>query len=347
MSSPNLNISGKRNYYVSYLKGLAILAIILIHLMDWSGIELTETQKYLKPWLYPSVLFFIALSGAVIFIAYGKYDNLLKITKKLLIRGLQLIGIYFLYNLVKLYIFNFDTEPFYGQFSYWGKLNTASVLTLKSFTAPITIILTIGIFLILSPILMYIVKRCRFSKIIILSLIGLNLILIYVVKLPENILTNFLLSKNNVMFPLLLWSIPYLIGFYLAQIGLEKRRYSLFVFFWAMYLIFGSMPIQKIPDFMYPLRLPYIFFSFAFMYFLIIILGWIKKLPFKFIRWLLGILNMLGDKTLSIYIIHWIIIDLSIWFLYPKFKYIWLSVAVYLLIQIYYKRKQIVEHLPN
>lgn len=336
--------AAKRNCYVSYLKGLAILAIMLIHLIDWSGIKITTSQQYWKQFLYPSLLFFIALSGSLAYIVYGKYDSGRKIAGKLFKRGAQLIGVYFLYNIIKLYVFNFDAEPFYRQFSHWGKLNLTHILRLEAFTAPISIILTIGIFLFLSAPLIYAVKKTRRGWAITLALLAFNWALAYGGFLPQTRLTDFLLAKNNIMFPLLLWSIPYLIGFSLAQIGLEKRKYRLFILFSALFLIFHQTNGGPITDFMYPLRPPYIFFSFAFMYLLIIILHWIKKLPFNFVRYFLGTLNMLGEKTFAVYIIHWIVIDLTIWLLYPKYKYIWLSVAAYLLWQIYHKRRDIISH---
>lgn len=336
--------STRRNYFVSYLKGIAISAIIVIHLLDWSNKTLTISQIQIKQWLYPGVLFFIALSGAVIYIAYAKYESMAKITAKLWYRGWQLIGIYFLYNVIKLYIFNFHTEPFYGQFYNWGKSDLLHVLSLKSFTAPITIILTIGVFLLVSPILMYIAKKRRFGRKIILLLIAINILLAYGTILPVNRFTDFLLAKNNVMFPLLLWSVPYLIGFYLGQIGLEKRKYLLFILFTALYLIIGRIQGEMV-SYMYPLRLSYVFFSFALMYGLIIILSWIKKMSVKYGRWFLGWLNVLGDNTLSVYIVHWIIIDLTIWIFYPQVKYIWWSVAAYILLFTYLKRRNISTHL--
>ena len=121
----------KRNYYFSYLKGWAIISIILIHLLDWSGLILSKTSLCFKELLYTSVLFFIATAGGLVYLAYGKYD-LLTASKKLFKRGSELIAVYFLYNIIKLYVYNFYTEPFYNRFASAGKMNLINILSLNS-----------------------------------------------------------------------------------------------------------------------------------------------------------------------------------------------------------------------
>lgn len=150
-----IKLKTKRNYYISYIKGWAIISIMLIHLIDWSNLVLSESGLYFKEFLYPSVLFFIATAGGVIYLAYFKYD-LWTASKKLFRRGGELIGIYFLYNIVKLYIFDFSREPFYHKFIFSGEMNLTDILSLNSFAAPISIILTIGIFNYLAAVFVFV-----------------------------------------------------------------------------------------------------------------------------------------------------------------------------------------------
>ena len=95
----------KRNHFISYIKGYAIIAVLLIHMIDWSNIIVGHTTQLFKELLYPGVFFFMATSGSVVYIAYAKSETWLKPARKLFVRGLQLIGIYYLYNLVNSMLF--------------------------------------------------------------------------------------------------------------------------------------------------------------------------------------------------------------------------------------------------
>jgi len=340
----------KRNNYFSYIKGWAIICIILIHLIDWSNLILSKFSFYFKELLYPSVLFFIAISGSLVYVAYGKYD-LFTATKRLFRRGGELIAVYFLYNIIKLFIFNFSTEPYYFQFISQGKMNLINILSLHSFTVPITIILTIGIFLIISPLFLYLSKT-KYSKWMIGILIAVAIYFGYFFPISGNWLTNFLYAKNNVMFPLILWLTPFLICFYLSMIGFEKHKGKLLLLFSVIAMIIGVLQFNNFSSInfsgqMYPLKLFYIFASFAFMYGLIYIFYFLEKVRRPIANYLLSLIRLLGDNTLAIYIYHWLVIDFTLWLFYPHFKLIWLTVPLFLIIYIFFKRQKLLEYFKD
>ena len=334
-----------RNFYLPYIKGCAILGIILIHLIDWSNLKLSANWLLAKELLYPSVLFFIATAGSVVYIAYNHYPPL-KYTYRLVRRGLELIGIYFLVNIVKLFIFNFDSEPFYLQFKWANTLNLNGLWQLKSFTSPITILLTIGAFLIFSPLLLWIIQNVRWPKTTVLILIAALFVGNYYLVYPASPLVNFLLAKNNITFPLILWLLPFLIGLFLAMDGFENHKLRYLLIFGALtgatWLSQGH--IIKPYSAMYPLQPSYIFFSFFFMYCLIFFFTWLEKIRIPVMKLLLGIIRFLGDHTLSIYVYHWLVIDLSIWLLFPAYKWIWLTVFVFLLAYLVAYRHKIADY---
>ncbi|MFA7654165.1 MAG: hypothetical protein WCX97_03950 [Candidatus Magasanikbacteria bacterium] len=374
----------KRNFYISYIKGYAIIGVLLIHLIDWSNIVVTPNIKFWRELLYPAVLFFISTVGSVIYIAYAHRDNLKKTTWRLIMRGGQLIGIYFLYNLIKLWIYDFDKSPFYWQFTEKGIFDVKNIFLLHSFSVPITIILTIGAFLIISPLFLWIAKRARYPKIIIGAILTATLTLNYIIPLPQNIVTDFLYSRNIVMFPLALWFVPYLIGFYLALLGFEKYKGKMFLLFAILTGVFyyfaqASGGSWRLSEYMYPLRLYYICASFAFMYALIwlfwgierllsVILRRSRRIPLidntkgsfaslrmtivsqiltfagMTLRSFLALIRFLGDHTLAIYIYHWIVIDLAIWYYYPDVKKIWIWGPILVLIYLIIKRKKLLEY---
>lgn len=340
----------KRNYYVSYLKGWAIISIIIIHLTDWSNRILSANQLWLKELLYPAVLFFIATAGAVVYLAYSK-DDLWTASKKLFRRGAELIAIYFLYNIIKLYIFNFSTEPFYSGFIAAGRLTLANIMLLKSFTAPISIILIIGIFLLIAPLFLYLAKS-KFSRLIIGAAIILLICVNYFLPQPANALTDFLYAKNNVMFPLLLWLIPFLTGFYLSLLGLEKHKGKLLLLFAALTAAAGLAQFKTWTEInltgqMYPLKMFYIFFSFAMMYALIYLYYFLERVNRRLINFLLAATRLVGDGTLSIYIFHWLVIDATLWLFYPRVELIWLTVPLFLAGYLILKREKLREYYGN
>lgn len=108
--------SPKRNFYISYMKGLALVYMIIIHLIDWSELQLGLTANLLKEILHTSLIFFVTLTGANIIQAYGNAESLKKPIRKLYRRVVILTAIYFAYNIVKFLIFDFSTSNFYQQF---------------------------------------------------------------------------------------------------------------------------------------------------------------------------------------------------------------------------------------
>lgn len=330
------------NPFVSYLRGWAILSIIIIHLIDWSGIAVAPWFLPIKEFLYFGVMFFVALLGSVVFVAYSN-KNLKSSSQKLVWHGLKIIGIYYAYSFIKLLIFNFQTEPLYWQFTSNSTLDFWHILILKSFSAPISILFTLGVFLIISPIFLWIVKKIRNGHWIILSLLAILLVINYGVNLPTNTVTNFLFAKNNITFPLALWLTPYLIGFYTAMVGFQKKTPLLLATFSSlailsyipMYLAGNSWHFSG--EIMYPLTIYHISAGFAFMFLLLWLFQWLQKINWPIISFKFNLLKILGDATLPIYIGHWIIIDLTYW-IFPQNQWVILiTVPIFLLIIILIK----------
>lgn len=340
----------KHNPYISYIKGWAIISVILIHLLDWSEMGQPAFLQPFKELLYPSVLFFIANAGSVIYLAYNGYDTLKKPTLRLIRRGLELIGVYFLYTLIKFYIFNFGQEPFYQQFIDQGKFSLTHLLTLQSFNVPIGIILTIGAFLIISPLLLWLVRKIKYPKLLIGALIAAVLAINYLWPLPAGTLTDFLYSKNLILFPLLLWLLPFLMGFYLALDGMDKHKGRWLIIFGLLTLGFyfylsGQGAYLRPSGYMYPLRLYYIFFSFTLMYLLFYLFTYLEKLNLKILKYILATVRALGDYTLSLYVLHWVVIDLTLWIFYPRGFFIWPAAALLLAAFIFWRRERIKQYL--
>jgi len=346
----SIKVKTKRNFYFSYIKGWAIISIMLIHLLDWSGLILSKNSLYFKELLYPSVLFFIATAGGLVCLAYGKYD-LLTASKKLFRRGGELIAVYFLYNIIKLYVYDISAEPFYRQFTATGKMDLTDILMLHSFTAPISIILTIGFFLIISPLFLYLAKT-KYSRATIAFLTAVILYFGFFTIMPENLLTDFLYAKNNIMFPPMLWLAPFLICFYLSMLGFEKHKGKLLLAFFSLAMILGILQFNNFSSVnltgqMYPLKLFYIFSSFAFMYGLIYLFYFLEKLNRPAINFLLALVRLLGDSTLAIYIYHWIVIDLTLWIFYPREDLILFTVPLFLLIYLGLRKRRLLEYVKN
>jgi len=331
-----------RNLYISYLRGIAILAIIIIHLIDWSGINLNSLGKAGQEWLYLGLIFFVALAGSVVFIAYAPNKNFSQVVWRLIGHGTKLIGIYYAYNLIKLLVFNFGTEPFYWQFSEKGWLDFGHILTLQSFTAPISILLTIGAYLIISPLFIYLIQRVRYPKVTILAILLGAIVLNYGVAWPHIAFTDFLWARGNIMFPLSLWLVPYLAGFYVAMLGFEKYAGKLFVGLAGLaaliYLVLQTGPEPwSFNRHIYPLNLYAVVAGFAVMFGLVWLLRIVEQIKSLIISWGLWGLRELGDGSLFIYVVHWIVIDLTYW-LFPSHKIlIWATVLIFLLVFIFIK----------
>lgn len=341
----------KRNHFISYIKGYAILCVVLIHLIDWSNIPVNNVGSWFKELLYPGVFFFMSTAGSVVYIAYGKSEVWAKPAWKLFKRGLQLIAIYFLYNVIKFFIYDFSKEPFYWQYTEHGRMTLENILTLQVFSSPIGILLTIGVFIMLSPILLLISKKIKYPNIA-LSIILLLIVINAYFNNASGVFTDTIFSRNNISFPLALWSIPFVTGYLIAAFGFEEKKKL-----WAgIFLPLAAVAIYyqlknglslKPSASMYPLKPYYIIASLAFMSILFYLYSWAEKIPFKISKQKLAITRFLGDFTLSIYIWHWIIIDVVLWIFYPQAKLIWLFVPAFLAIYLFVKKSKVKEYIDN
>lgn len=341
----------KRNHFISYIKGYSIIAVLLIHMIDWSNIPVSNLGNWLKELLYPGVFFFMATSGSVVYIAYAKSETWTKPAKKLFLRGLQLIGIYYLYNIIKLFVYDFSKEPFFWQFTEHGKMTWQNILTLQSYSVPISILLTIGVMIMLSPILLAITKKLKFSNLIIS---GLLIVLLYIAYGHNwsGGMANFLFSRNNIMFPIALWSIPFVVGYLLASFGFEEKKTWWIGIFLPLMAIFYYLQIKNGLDIrpshsMYPLRPYYMVASLLFVSILFYLFYWYEKIPSSLIKKKLAVIRFLGDYTLAVYIWHWIVVDATIWIFYPNTKLIWITVPLSLAAYLFIKRNKLKEYLLN
>jgi hypothetical protein len=329
-----------RNSYISYLKGFAILAVIYIHLIDWSNVVLDKPSVFIKEQLYIAVFIFVALMGSLVYLAYGRRD-LVTATKRLAYRGFQLIGIYYGYSLAKLWLFDFSQEPFYGQFESRHIFDAAHILRLETFSAPVSILFTLGCFLLLSPLLVWAQKKIAYPGLWLAIFIGMLLAANYSHIWPSSPLTDFLLAKNNITFPLLLWLPVFLMGYLLAMIGIEKKwpvgllAFGSIALYWGYHLAHtGHSYLPR--DYMYPLSMYYIIYSLAALYLLTGVFNVWEKWGGKTARAMLDFLRIIGDHTLEVYVLHIVLLDLTLLLAYPYAKWIWLTVPLGLLIYLRY-----------
>ncbi|EKE27358.1 MAG: hypothetical protein ACD_3C00221G0002 [uncultured bacterium (gcode 4)] len=356
--------SPKRNFYISYTKWLALIYMIIIHLLDWSEFQLGLTSSLLKEVLHTSLIFFVALTGANIIQAYWNYDNLKKPIKKLYKRILILTLIYFAYNLIKFMIFDFSTSAFYQQFMEKWYFNIWWLLTFRSFTSPITVLVMDSMFLALSPILLYLNKNSKHKKWILIWVIVALLVINYWIVIPnyipfnpinpyfpinQNPVLDFLYANNYVLFPVALWAIPYLIWSLLAMYWFEKKMHQATLLFATITIILGSMKFFNnesllLNPYIFPLQPYYIFVCFFALFVFIRIFMWLEKVKSRKIHATLSVMRFLWDNSLYVYIYHWMVIDISIRIFFPYLKTMWLVMSLYLFFQIYLNRQTIAQY---
>ncbi len=345
-----MNQVKKKNFAISYIKGVAILFIILIHLLDWGDIPVSETGRLLKQVLYTGVVFFMATAGSVVWIAYGKYDDLKKATKRLVWRGAQLIGIYYIYNIIKFFVFDFRTENFYSGFIQAGLFDFSDILLLKSYAVPIPILVTIGVFVMISPIFLFVVKKIKYG---IWYVTGLFMALVAMntyFPFPQNVITDFLHARGNITFSMIPWFMAFVLGFLVAYAGFEKQKKKFVLFFSACVPITLWYAQSKglsffLDNSLHPLQVHALGISFAFMFLLIFLFEYKEKfLHKKYVRNSLSALRFLGDSTLWLYVAHWIVIDITIWIFSPKTYLIWPAVIMLLMGFLWWKRAKVQEY---
>lgn len=347
-----MSSNSKKNFYISYLKWTAILLIILVHLINWSEMApgVNTIYYYLKDILHIWLLFFITLSGSLIIIAYGKYDNIKKPSIRLFKRSLILIWIYFSYSMIKLYLYNFKKEPFFLQFVEKWTLNISWIFSFQSFSVPITVLILWSMFLLVTPLILYINKRFKNKKGILLWIIWFFIIVNYFTKIPRNTFTELLYWENNVLFSFNLWFLPYLIWIYLGMIWFQKKKWEILAFFGFTTLTMMAFNLKDnlpftLGPYMYPLKPYYISLCFFSMFVFIYLFIRLEKKNSIRIRYNLNILRLLWDNSLFIFIGHWIVIDLTISLLFPYIKFIWLTVILFLIWFVMYNKQKLEKYL--
>lgn len=222
-------------------------------------------------------------------------------------------------------------------------------------------------FLIVSPLLLLLNRRCRYKKTvltgIIISILFFNYGFIIPNYLPfnpanpyfpiqKNLLIDVLYANDFVLFPIALWSVPYLIGSLLSMLGFEKRRNEAIMIFSIITIVLGYIKLANnetllLNPYIFPLMPYYVFVCFFALFVFVQIFIWLEKLRSRKINAILATLRLYGDNSLKIYIYHWMAIDLSIRVFYPNLKMIWLIMAVYLSTYTYRQRGLIMEYLEH
>lgn len=339
--------------------------MIIVHLIDWSEIPMANFSIILKEILHTSLIFFVALTWANIIQAYGNYENLTKPITKLYKRVWVLILIYFIYNLTKLFIFDFSTSNFWLQYINKWTFNVEWILSFKSFTSPITVLILDSMFLILSPLLLLLNKKAKYKKTILFFIILSILIINYFIILPnylpfnpknpffpieQNIFLDVIYWRWFVLFPMALWAVPYLVWSLLSMLWFEKKRNVAIIFFATITIILWTMKVVNnetlmLNPYIFPLMPYYMFVSFFALFVFTQITIWLEKSKNEIVYKSLAMLRFLGDNSLRIYLYHWIAIDLAIWIFYPNLWMTWVVMIIYLSWHIYLKRKMITDYI--
>lgn len=343
-------VKKKKNLYISYIKGVAIIGIILIHLFDWSNMVLPFGWRVVQDILKLSVFFFVLAAGSVLFIAYEK-RSMEESLKKLIYRGGQILFFYYLYSIIKLLVFDFSTEPLYYQFINNGTFTIKDILLFRSSSVPITILITFAFLTALSPLVLLAQKKTRRPEHAILLLtIGVFIINYFtpISSLDAPVL-NFLYARGNVTFAIMLWFVPFLIGFYLAQSGFEKQRRKILLVgsaltFVSVALLFAGDKSLWLSDNEVPLAPYFIFAGLLVLALLLYLFPFLENLHYKFVNGLLAGLRLLGDNTLYVYLFQWITIDLTRWAFGARVMHIWWTVSLYLIFYLIYKRRELLEY---
>ena len=351
--SESTNQPKKRNFDISYIKGFAILAIMLIHLLDWGDVAISPTGRLLKQILFIGVVFFMVTSGSVVWIAYGKSSDMVRSTKRLLRRGLELIAVYYIYNIVKFAVFDFTKENFYGGYISRDIFNWSGILTLKSFAVPIPILVTIGIFICISPLFLFLLQRVKWGVLYVYALLAVVLFANYVLPLPQNFLTNFLYARGNILFAPLPWFTAFLLGLLLAYHGFDKKK-KLFLRIFSLSIPFTFWYAQSkgfsffLDESLHPLQPHALGISFVFMFLLLYFFEAVEKYKQKkFVLFFLATFRLLGDFTLWLYIAHWIMIDVVLWIFAPKSYLVWVGMFFLLCTFFYSKRKMLQKYVQE
>lgn len=336
--------SKKKDKYISYIKGIAFFSILIIHLCNWGGASNNIVYIYFKKVFYSglNILFFVSMSGSLIYLAYKDYD-IKKASKRLFKRGFKLIGIYYAYSIIKLFIFDFNKENLYSKLLNYSKLtNLINIITLKYSDTGISILFTIGFLLLISPIFLYFIKKSKNPNIFIISLIMFFISLSLIIQPnSKSYLYNLLYSNNFATFPLFLWIIPYLIGTFIAIIGFENKRKNILISSAALtltYILYFISTSRTINPSIYAYQLSdgsikfytyFVFFSFTILSLLIYVFKYVVNINKKISNKILNILEFIGDKTFDLYLIQWIVIDMTYWIFSPeRNKLIFITVPV-------------------
>jgi len=258
--------------------------------------------------------------------------------------------VYYLYSIIKLFIFNFNKETFYSHFLSSNKLSSlVDILLLKNSDTGIPILFTIGIFLIISPILLYFIRKAKNPNIPVIFAILFFIVLSFIVSPTSSYIYNLLYSNNFAIFPLFLWIIPYLIGALIAINGFEKSKKTIFFtsfIGFTVYSIFFTINNMPINPAIYTYQLSngsvkfytyFVLFSFMIISILMYILEYVANMNNAIINKILNFIEFIGDQTFDLYLIQWIVIDITYWIFSSKIWIIFITVLPAMFIYFFIK----------
>lgn len=87
--------------------------------------------------------------------------------------------------------------------------------------------------------------------------------------------------------------------------------------------------------------------SLLFMAILFYKFYYLEKIQNPIMKKILALIRFWGDSTLSIYIGHWIVIDIMMWIFFPQYKLIWWAVPAALTLYSIVKIKIVKEYIAN
>ncbi len=340
----------KRNVFVSYIKGLAMFGIVLVHLINWSNLSLPWGALLAKEVLHTGLFLFVLTTGSVVFIAYAHRPSLWKSSIRFFYRALQLLFVYYLYNIAKFLVFDFSTQPFYLQFIERGTFSISGILAFKSFSVPITILPTYSILLFLAPLLLLFHKRIPYAKIWMLLLAAGIFAMNYASPMPsfDHPFIAFLYAHGYSIVSVALWIFPFILGFFLAQTGFEKNTFRILIGSGVLTLAYGISFFARqesfFPsDYQFPLG-PYLMtFSLFIFSVLVYLFRFLETRSENVVKHILLIVRYVGNHTLFVYVFHWIVIDITVWIFSPHVWVIWISVPATLAFYVLFRRSGVAD----
>lgn len=80
------------------------------------------------------------------------------------------------------------------------------------------------------------------------------------------------------------------------------------------------------------------------MYLLFYFFGFLEKIQKNWSNKFLNVIKFLGENTLSIFILHWVVIDFTYWLFAPKEWVILITVPIFVFLFVFIKYKRLIKN---